>query len=117
MSREPQGRTADCPAQHRIPAKIEIEHLTKRFVTESGEPFTAIRDVSLTVEPGEFCAIVGPDRVRQVHDARPGVGPRTAQRRLGAGRRPRGPRHHRGRQLHVPGRRAVPVEDACWATS
>ena len=42
------------------PARIEIAHLTKRFVTPSGEPFTAIRDVSLTIEPGQFCAIVGP---------------------------------------------------------
>ena len=42
------------------PAKIEISHLTKRFMTRSGEPFTAISDVSLTVEPGQFCAIVGP---------------------------------------------------------
>jgi len=42
------------------PAKIEISHLTKRFLTRTGEPFTAIRDVSLTVEPGQFCAIVGP---------------------------------------------------------
>jgi NitT/TauT family transport system ATP-binding protein len=42
------------------PAKIEITHLTKRFMTPSGEPFTAIRDVSLTIEPGQFCAIVGP---------------------------------------------------------
>jgi NitT/TauT family transport system ATP-binding protein len=41
-------------------AKIEIRHLTKRFMTRTGEPFTAIRDVSLTVEPGQFCAIVGP---------------------------------------------------------
>jgi NitT/TauT family transport system ATP-binding protein len=41
-------------------AKIEISHLTKRFMTRSGEPFTAIHDVSLTVEPGQFCAIVGP---------------------------------------------------------
>jgi sulfonate transport system ATP-binding protein len=41
-------------------AKIEIAHLTKRFMTRSGEPFTAIHDVSLTVEPGQFCAIVGP---------------------------------------------------------
>src|SRR6185437_7705731 len=42
------------------PAKIELTHLTKRFLTRSGKPFTAIRDVSFTVEPGEFCAIVGP---------------------------------------------------------
>lgn len=41
-------------------ARIEISHLTKRFMTKSGEPFTAINDVSLTVEPGQFCAIVGP---------------------------------------------------------
>jgi NitT/TauT family transport system ATP-binding protein len=40
--------------------RIQISHLTKRFVTPSGEPFTAIRDVSLTIEPGQFCAIVGP---------------------------------------------------------
>lgn len=41
-------------------ARIEITGLTKRFMTRSGEPFTAIRDVSITVEPGQFCAIVGP---------------------------------------------------------
>jgi NitT/TauT family transport system ATP-binding protein len=41
-------------------ARIQIAHLTKRFITRSGEPFTAIRDVTLAVEPGQFCAIVGP---------------------------------------------------------
>ncbi|HEV7186235.1 MAG: ABC transporter ATP-binding protein [Actinomycetales bacterium] len=41
-------------------ARIEIVNLTKRFITPKGEPFTAIRDVSLVVEPGQFCAIVGP---------------------------------------------------------
>ncbi|TWP35760.1 ABC transporter ATP-binding protein [Leekyejoonella antrihumi] len=41
-------------------ARIEITGLTKRFVTPTGEPFTAIRDVTFTVEPGQFCAIVGP---------------------------------------------------------
>ena len=41
-------------------ARIEIEGLTKRFVRPKGDPFTAIDDVTLTVEPGQFCAIVGP---------------------------------------------------------
>jgi NitT/TauT family transport system ATP-binding protein len=41
-------------------ARIEITGLTKRFLTPRGEPFTAIRDVTFTVEPGQFCAIVGP---------------------------------------------------------
>lgn len=41
-------------------ARIDIVDLTKRFLTPKGEPFTAIRNVSLTVEPGQFCAIVGP---------------------------------------------------------
>ncbi len=41
-------------------ARIEITGLTKRFLTPKGEPFTAISEVSFTVEPGQFCAIVGP---------------------------------------------------------
>ncbi|GAB3491918.1 ABC transporter ATP-binding protein [Flexivirga sp.] len=41
-------------------ARIEITGLTKRYITPTGEPFTAIRDVTFTVEPGQFCAIVGP---------------------------------------------------------
>lgn len=40
--------------------RIDIVGLTKRFLTPKGETFTAIRDVTLTVEPGQFCAIVGP---------------------------------------------------------
>jgi NitT/TauT family transport system ATP-binding protein len=47
----------DGPAES---ARIEIAGVTKRFLTPKGEPFTAIKDVTLTVEPGQFCAIVGP---------------------------------------------------------
>ena len=41
-------------------ARIQLEGVTKRFLTPSGEPFTALHDVNIVVEPGQFCAIVGP---------------------------------------------------------
>ena len=49
----------------------------------------------MTVEPGEFCAVVGPVGVRQVHHADAGGRPRPAQRGHGDGRRAAG-RRHRG---------------------
>ena len=53
--RRPEGRgSADQPAG------IDITGLTKRYLTPKGETFTAIKDVTLTVEPGQFCSIVGP---------------------------------------------------------
>jgi len=39
---------------------IELHGVTKRFVTPAGTAFTALRDLDLVVEPGEFCAVVGP---------------------------------------------------------
>lgn len=41
-------------------SRIEISGLTKRYLTPKGETFTAIRDVTVSVEPGQFCSIVGP---------------------------------------------------------
>ncbi|MEY9947396.1 ABC transporter ATP-binding protein [Kitasatospora sp. GAS1066B] len=41
-------------------ARIELSGVTKRFLTPSGEAFTATRDVTFAVEPGQFCAVVGP---------------------------------------------------------
>lgn len=41
-------------------ARIEVSSLTKRYLTPKGETFTAIRDVNVTVEAGQFCSIVGP---------------------------------------------------------
>src|SRR6476646_2351066 len=54
-NRSPQGR-----GRIDQPAGIDIAGLTKRYLTPKGEAFTAIRDVTLTVEPGQFCSIVGP---------------------------------------------------------
>jgi len=42
-----------------VPA-IELSSVTKRFATAGAEPYTALRDLDLTVAPGEFCAVVGP---------------------------------------------------------
>ncbi|MDE8344554.1 MAG: ABC transporter ATP-binding protein [Acidocella sp.] len=40
--------------------RVEFTGVTKRFVTPTGAAMTAIRDVNLIVEPGTFCAVVGP---------------------------------------------------------
>ena len=40
--------------------RIELGAVTKRFRTPGGTAFTALRDVTMTVEPGRFCAVVGP---------------------------------------------------------
>jgi NitT/TauT family transport system ATP-binding protein len=42
------------------PPAIELRRVTKRFTTDSGAPYTALRELDLTVAEGEFCAVVGP---------------------------------------------------------
>jgi NitT/TauT family transport system ATP-binding protein len=39
---------------------IELHGVSKRFRTPAGSIFAALADVDLTVEPGQFCAVVGP---------------------------------------------------------
>jgi NitT/TauT family transport system ATP-binding protein len=39
---------------------IELRDVTKRFLTPSGQAYTAIRDINLAVAAGEFLAVVGP---------------------------------------------------------
>ena len=51
--------SSQLPATTAVPA-IELRGATKRFVSPTGASFTALRDLHMTVQPGEFCAIVGP---------------------------------------------------------
>src|SRR5438552_18628193 len=39
---------------------IELHGVTKRFATPKGGIYTALRDLTLEVASGEFCAVVGP---------------------------------------------------------
>ncbi|HEY5911862.1 MAG TPA: ABC transporter ATP-binding protein [Verrucomicrobiae bacterium] len=41
-------------------ARIVIEHLTKHFPVAGGPPVCAVRDLTFTVEPGEWLVLVGP---------------------------------------------------------
>ncbi len=42
------------------PGRIELAGVTRRFSTPTGGVFTALEDVDFVVEPGQFCAVVGP---------------------------------------------------------
>ena len=42
------------------PPAIELHGVTKRFRTPRGGVHTALRDLDMTIAPGEFCAVVGP---------------------------------------------------------
>jgi NitT/TauT family transport system ATP-binding protein len=56
----PSSTGAGVPPPRAAAEKIELIGVTKRFTTPSGSVFTAIRDINLAIEPGQFCAIVGP---------------------------------------------------------
>lgn len=53
------------PSNHTTPESgaspvIELRGVTKRFRTPKGALYTAVRDLNLSIQPGEFVAIVGP---------------------------------------------------------
>src|SRR5260370_39162253 len=54
------ARRSGLPESTLMALAIELRSVTKRFLTPSGGVYTALRDLNLAVEPGEFCAVVGP---------------------------------------------------------
>jgi NitT/TauT family transport system ATP-binding protein len=52
--------TTPSPPTDRHSPAIELRNVTKRFRTPKGGVFTALRDFDLMIQPGEFCAVVGP---------------------------------------------------------
>src|ERR1700704_7007571 len=59
QGRTPVTMTPSPPIDRHSPA-IELRNVTKRFRTPKGGVFTALRDFDLTIQTGEFCAVVGP---------------------------------------------------------
>jgi NitT/TauT family transport system ATP-binding protein len=57
---EPSSSSVPSTAPSRASVGIELRSVTKRFLTPAGVAFTALRDVSFSVAPGRFCAVVGP---------------------------------------------------------
>ncbi len=45
---------------HRLYPAVELRSVTKTFTLASGEKLTAVNDMSLVVEPGEFVCVLGP---------------------------------------------------------
>src|SRR5690348_622246 len=48
------------PISDQATSDIELRNVTKRFLTPTGQVYTALHDLNLSVAPGEFCAVVGP---------------------------------------------------------
>jgi NitT/TauT family transport system ATP-binding protein len=60
MFTSPSPLTAVSAAAPTGPPAIELRDVTKRFRTPSGDIYTALRDLTLSVGAGEFVSVVGP---------------------------------------------------------
>jgi NitT/TauT family transport system ATP-binding protein len=54
------ARVLDHPARALDQPALALEHITITFIAEGAARFTAIRDATLVVRPGEFVSVVGP---------------------------------------------------------
>src|SRR5919197_5568781 len=48
------------PTSHSSSSMLELDHVTREFATPDGGTYRTLQDISLTVKPGAFVAIVGP---------------------------------------------------------
>ena len=46
--------------RERLPAAIDVEHVSKRFGAAAATATTALEDVSFQIHVGEFCSLIGP---------------------------------------------------------
>ena len=71
-------------------ALLELRHLSKHYPGRDGRPVQAVRDVSLTVAPGEVLGIVGESGCGKSTLGRDAPAPHRADRRRDPvrGRRP-----------------------------
>lgn len=56
----PEIASTPYPGSNEGSSAIELRNVTKRFLTPTGAAYTAIRDINMSVAPGEFVAVVGP---------------------------------------------------------
>ena len=89
---------------------IRLQQISRRYQM-GAETIHALREVSLEIQRGEYVAIMGPSRLRQIHADEPDRLPRHADRgRLRAerhpgqpdGRQPTGGNPQQGDRLHLP---------------
>ena len=90
-------------------AAIELRNVTKKFATADGGTYTALQDLSLTVEDGQFCAVVGPTGCGKSTTLDPGLRAGAPVPRRGVRPRRAGPGHRHGHRLRLPAGRRLPV--------
>ncbi len=62
---------------------LEVKDLAIDFTTDTGKPVHAVRDANFTVYPGQWVAIVGEIRLRQIHLRHGCAGPAARHRSRG----------------------------------
>lgn len=95
--------------ERRTPA-IELINVSRRFVSPTGKSLTALRDFNMTVERGEFVAVVGPTGCGKSTTLNLVTGLAAERRRSPPDGRP-GRRYRPARRFRLPDRCALPWQN------